>query len=60
MPGEMILGFTMYGSCKDQQFYELCRLTMDKRWQGKGYGSKVLRLVLHEMKSFYSQTRKTA
>lgn len=45
-----IIGFTMYGFCEAHQFYELCRILIDKKYQGRGYGSQAIRLVLDEMK----------
>lgn len=45
-----LVGFTMYGYNFEDQFYEICRLMIDRRFQGKGYGRKALRLIIEEMK----------
>lgn len=47
--GELI-GFTMYGLCEERNFYELCRLMIDRKYQGKGYGTQALSLIAEEMK----------
>ena len=47
--GEIVC-FTMYGYCEEHGFYELCRLMIDRKYQGKGYGTKAINLVLDEMK----------
>ena len=45
-----IVGFTMYGfNCTDG-FYEICRLMIDRRFQGRGFGRRALRLITDEMK----------
>lgn len=46
-----IIGFTMYGYCEAHQFYELCRILIDKKHQGRGYGTRAIQLVLDEMRS---------
>ena len=48
--GELI-GFTMFGWCEEEGFYELCRLMIDIRYQNRGYGTQALRMILDEMKS---------
>ena len=49
--GEMI-GFTMYGYNEEEEdFYKLCRSMIDRKHQGKGYGSQAIQLVLKEMKT---------
>lgn len=45
-----IVGFTMYGYNEEQQFYELCRIMIDYKYQGQGYGKAAIRLVIEEMK----------
>ena len=45
-----IVGFAMYGYNEEQQFYELCRIMIDYKYQGKGYGTAAIRLVIEEMK----------
>ena len=48
--GELI-GFTMFGFCEEEGFYELCRIMIDKRYQNKGYGTQAIRMILDEMRS---------
>ena len=48
--GELI-GFTMFGRNEEEDFYELCRIMIDTRYQNKGYGTQAIRLVLDEMKT---------
>ena len=48
--GELI-GFTMFGWCQEEGFYELCRFMIDIRYQNRGYGTQALRMILDEMKS---------
>ena len=48
--GELI-GFTMFGWCEEEGFYELCRFMIDFRYQNKGYGTQALKMILDEMKS---------
>lgn len=47
--GELV-GFTMYGYCEENNFYELCRIMIDRKHQKKGYGTQAIKLVLDEMK----------
>lgn len=42
----------MYGYCYEANFYEICRLMIDHKYQGKGYGKVTLEKVIEEMKSF--------
>ncbi|WP_342431569.1 GNAT family N-acetyltransferase [Neobacillus sp. FSL H8-0543] len=46
------IGFTMYGYSKQLNYYEICRIMIDKKWQGMGYGKKAMQLVIEEMKTF--------
>lgn len=46
-----LIGFTMFGWEKDEEFYELCRLMIDFRYQNRGYGTQAVRMILDEMKS---------
>ena len=48
--GELI-GFTMFGFCEEEGFYELCRIMIDKHYQNKGYGTQAIRMILDEMRS---------
>ena len=45
-----IIGFTMYGYAKKHGYYELCRIMIDNKFQGNGYGTEALQLVIAEMK----------
>ncbi|WP_100407767.1 GNAT family N-acetyltransferase [Bacillus solitudinis] len=47
-----IIGFTMYGYAKKQGYYELCRIMIDYKFQGNGYGTEAMQLVIEEMKKF--------
>ncbi|QVK17558.1 GNAT family N-acetyltransferase [Mycoplasmatota bacterium] len=46
----VMIGFTMYGYCYENNFYEICRIMIDHKYQGKGYGKEALREVIKEMK----------
>ena len=46
--GELV-GFTMYGYNEEENFYELCRIMIGRKHQGKGYGTQAIKLVLDEM-----------
>ena len=49
---DSMIGFTMYGYCYESSFYEICRIMIDHKYQGKGYGKLVLGKVIEEMKEF--------
>lgn len=51
---EEAVGFTMYGFDKENKRYELCRLMVDYRYQGKGIGKKVIPLIISEMVNSFS------
>lgn len=44
-----LVGFTMYGYSKELNGYEICRMMIDYRFQGKGYGKSSLKLVVEDM-----------
>ena len=48
--GELI-GFTMFGFNEEEDFYELCRIMIDREHQNKGYGTQAIRMILEEMKA---------
>ena len=48
--GELI-GFTMFGWNEEEEFYELCRIMIDRTMQNKGYGTQAIQLILDEMKA---------
>ena len=43
------VGFTMFGFNEKEGFYEICRLMIDFRHQGRGLGRKALRLIIKKM-----------
>ncbi|SHJ11059.1 diamine N-acetyltransferase [Clostridium cavendishii DSM 21758] len=47
-----MVGFTMYGYCYEDNLYEISRIMIDHKYQGKGYGKAALGKVIEEMKSF--------
>lgn len=47
--GKAPIGFVMYGYSKERDEYEICRLMIDYRHQGKGFGSIALKLCLDEL-----------
>lgn len=47
---DTLIGFTMYGFDFKQNYYEICRLMIDFKFQGKGYGKMALLQILEEMK----------
>ena len=51
--GELI-GFTMYGWNEEEEFYELCRIMIDREVQNKGYGTQAIRMILDEMQARFS------
>lgn len=49
---DTMVGFTMYGFSYDHNFYEICRIMIDHKYQGKGYGRAALSKVIEAMKTF--------
>lgn len=47
-----MIGFTMYGFCYEHDFYEICRIMIDHKYQRKGYGKLAMERVIEEMRSF--------
>ncbi|EEL48502.1 MULTISPECIES: GNAT family N-acetyltransferase [Bacillus cereus group] len=47
---ETMVGFTMYGYCEQHHFFEICRLMIDHKHQGKGYGKTALLHVIDELR----------
>ena len=47
--GELI-GFTMFGFNEEEDFYELCRIMIDRKYQNQGYGTQAIKMILKEMK----------
>jgi diamine N-acetyltransferase len=46
---DTLVGFTMYGFSEEFSGYEICRIMIDYRFQGNGYGKQALNLVIKEM-----------
>ena len=49
---DTMVGFTMYGFSFESNFYEICRLMIDHKYQHRGYGSVALIKIINEMKCF--------
>lgn len=47
---DTMVGFVMYGYCYEYNIYEICRLMIDHKYQGKGYGSAALGKAIEELK----------
>ncbi|MGO1369200.1 MAG: GNAT family N-acetyltransferase [Senegalia sp. (in: firmicutes)] len=47
---ETMVGFAMYGYSYDYNFFEICRLMIDYKFQGCGYGKASLIKIIVEMK----------
>ncbi|WP_332648504.1 GNAT family N-acetyltransferase [Lysinibacillus sp. 54212] len=47
----VLVGFTMYGKEPDEEQYTICRLMIDYKYQGKGYGRKAMEIILAALKS---------
>jgi diamine N-acetyltransferase len=47
--GDTPIGFTMYGYSDELSGYEICRIMIDYKFQGNGYGKQALLLVIKEM-----------
>ena len=41
-----LVGFLMYGKDPDTYRFEMCRLMIDKKYQGKGYGKEAIKQLL--------------
>lgn len=50
---ETMVGFAMYGFSYEDNLYEICRIMIDHKYQGKGYGKVALGKVIEEMKNFH-------
>ncbi|MGN7116803.1 GNAT family N-acetyltransferase [Lysinibacillus odysseyi] len=46
---DALVGFTMYGFVPEDQQYVICRLMIDHKFQGKGYGRKAMELIIAEL-----------
>ena len=45
-----LIDITMYGYNEEEEFFELCRIMIDRKYQNKGYGTAAIRLLPEEMK----------
>lgn len=48
--GDTLIGFTLYGLDEEDQEYWIYRYMIDARYQGKGYGSKAISLIIDDIK----------
>ena len=48
-----LIGFTMFGWNEEEEFYELCRIMIDRRFQNRGCGTQAIKMVLQEMKACF-------
>ena len=46
-----LIGFTMFGWNKEEEYYELCRIIIDRKYQNKGFGTQAIGMILEEMKA---------
>lgn len=51
---ETMVGFAMYGYSYDDNFFEICRLMIDYKFQGRGYGKISLIKIIEEIKKIES------
>lgn len=50
--GKLMVGFTMFGLNPFTDEYEICRIMIDHRHQGKGFGTIALELVIDELMEY--------
>ncbi len=50
---EKAVGFVFYGYWAEKDRYLLCRYMIDERYQGKGYGSAALPLIVEQIRRQY-------
>ncbi|MEH7180167.1 GNAT family N-acetyltransferase [Neobacillus vireti] len=50
---ETPVGFTMYGYSEELSGFEICRIMIDYKYQGNGYGKQALNLVIKEMVNLF-------
>jgi diamine N-acetyltransferase len=48
--GDTAVGFLMYAFDYKKDSYWVCRLMIDRYFQGKGYGKKAMQLVINEIR----------
>lgn len=49
--GSIMVGFIMYGYSNKNNFFEVCRIMIDYKQQGKGYGKKALEYAVTELRN---------
>ncbi|MCC3356034.1 GNAT family N-acetyltransferase [Bacillus sp. REN16] len=54
--GETLIGFTSHGYQKETDRYELISMMLGHQFQGKGYGTPVLKAIIEDMVSTYQCT----
>ena len=54
MDGEKAVGFVFYGYDRDANYYLLCRYMIDLEYQGRGYGSAFLPIVVEQIRRQYN------
>lgn len=47
--GIQLIGFTMFGLENERNRFELCRIMIDYKYQGKGYGTAAMKEIISEM-----------
>ncbi|MEH7380661.1 GNAT family N-acetyltransferase [Bacillus sp. JJ1533] len=47
--GTQLIGFTMFGLENERNRFELCRVMIDYKYQGKGYGTAAVKEIISEM-----------
>ncbi|MEH7238244.1 GNAT family N-acetyltransferase [Bacillus sp. JJ1562] len=47
--GTLLIGFTMFGLDNERNRFELCRIMIDYKYQGKGYGTAAVKEIISEM-----------
>jgi len=55
--GEVMVGFLMYDLDPDTKRMEMCRLMIDKKFQGKGYGRIAVLRLLDLIKEKYGEIK---
>lgn len=50
----ILVGFVMYGYLYKEDFYEICRIMIDHKFQNKGYGKVSLHIVIRKMIEQYN------
>ncbi|MFI8685737.1 GNAT family N-acetyltransferase [Rossellomorea sp. NPDC077527] len=51
--GEDMVGFIMYGIDAETSRMEMCRLMIDQKYQGRGFGKEATQLLLEQLTHIY-------